>query len=91
MVEERDKNVAGAFTADAAQVIGRSIILIDDIITSGASVREACRELRRVGASAITVLSLARSKRFNRYRVDRELRHIKTSPPWSDFGAKIGP
>lgn len=84
-IEERYKNVAGAFTAVQSRVHGKRIILIDDIITTGASVGEACRELRRVGASSIVVLSLARSKRFNRYRLERGLHIIKSSIKWDGF------
>lgn len=87
MVEERDRNVENAFIGSPTKVRGRCIILIEDVITSGATVREACRELRRVGASSITVLSLARSKRFNRYRVERGLRLIKSSFIRDDFHA----
>jgi len=58
--KERLKNVKNAFSAtDDAK--GRSIILVDDVITTGATVNECARVLRKAGAGSVTVLALARS------------------------------
>jgi ComF family protein len=60
---ERAANVQGAFKVppDAkAQVKGRRLILIDDVITSGATVEACARTLLRAGAANVDVLTLAR-------------------------------
>lgn len=59
---EREANVRGAFIASPA-VKGREVVLIDDVLTSGASAREACRVLREAGAARVSVLTLARARR----------------------------
>jgi len=57
---ERVKNVRGAFhcTADFS---GKRIILIDDVMTTGASLDECARALKLHGAAEITVLVVARA------------------------------
>ena len=63
--DERLTNVKGAFMVDplrAAQVAGRHIVLVDDVMTSGASVYTAAQALLLAGASQITALVLARTE-----------------------------
>ncbi len=57
---QREVNVAGAFVASAA-VQGQDVVLIDDVLTSGATAREAARVLREAGAARVFVLTLARA------------------------------
>ena len=57
---ERIQNVAGAFSADTAQVQNSHIILIDDVTTTGATMTECMRTLRSSGAH-VTALALARA------------------------------
>jgi ComF family protein len=62
---ERRLNVRGAFTvSDAAAVEGRHILLIDDILTTGATARAAALALRRAGAASVWVATLARARRL---------------------------
>lgn len=59
----RRRNVAGAFALRAgreAQVRGRRILLIDDVHTTGATLGECARVLRRAGAASVDALTLAR-------------------------------
>lgn len=60
---EREKNVSGAFFVPPRKktvVNGRQIILIDDVYTTGATVRAATHALKRAGARAVDVLTFAR-------------------------------
>lgn len=61
--EERAKNVHGAFSIEKTarlRVKGKRIVLVDDVLTTGATANACARALRRAGASRIDVLTLAR-------------------------------
>ena len=59
---ERLKNVSGKFIYDEDEDLGgKNIVLIDDVVTTGATVAEAIRVLRENNAGEITVLCLART------------------------------
>ncbi len=60
---ERAINVQGAFRVDAAgraEIAGRHILLVDDVLTSGATVDACARALLRAGARQVDVLVFAR-------------------------------
>jgi ComF family protein len=60
---ERASNVQGAFRVppeNKAQVQGRRLVLIDDVLTSGATADACARSLLRAGASHVDVLVFAR-------------------------------
>lgn len=60
----RRRNVRGAFAVEAvgAQVLrDRHVALLDDVMTTGASLHEAARALRRAGVREITAIALART------------------------------
>ncbi|KAA6457258.1 ComF family protein [Acidobacteria bacterium AB60] len=60
----RRVNVRGAFSVnDPAAVKGRHILLIDDILTTGATARAAAVTLKRAGAATVWVATLARARR----------------------------
>jgi len=62
---ERRKNVQGAFRLrkrHAKLVQGKSILLIDDVITTGATAEACVRALLRGGAAHVDVLTLARTQ-----------------------------
>ena len=60
---ERADNVQGAFRVppeEKAQVAGRRLVLIDDVLTSGATADTCARALLRAGAAHVDVLVFAR-------------------------------
>lgn len=58
---EREENVREAFSAKKEVVYGKNVLLIDDIITTGATCKACASELKRAGAKEVVVLSFARS------------------------------
>ncbi len=57
----RRRNVLGAFkVADPAKIAGKRILLLDDVVTTAATVEACSRVLKRAGASYVNVLALAR-------------------------------
>lgn len=59
-VEQRWANVHGAFVGQPA-IAGRRVLLVDDIVTTGATAHAAARALRAAGATSVYVLALART------------------------------
>ena len=60
-LEERIKNVEGAFQADEECVRGKNILLIDDVTTSGATIDACSIALLQAGATCVYGLTLART------------------------------
>jgi ComF family protein len=59
---QRRANVRGCFAVRLAKRLENShVLLVDDIMTSGATCHEAARELRAAGASRVTVVVAARA------------------------------
>ncbi|MGC9611112.1 MAG: phosphoribosyltransferase family protein [Minisyncoccia bacterium] len=60
--EEREENVRGNFAVKKPELIaGKNIFLVDDVFTSGATMREAVRVLKLAGAGKIIALAVARA------------------------------
>jgi ComF family protein len=63
---QRRNNVRGAFkVSDPAFVRGKHILLVDDILTTGATARAAAQSLKKAGAASVYVATLARARRLN--------------------------
>jgi ComF family protein len=58
---ERSRNVAGAFVASGV-VRGRELVLVDDVVTTGATAHACCVALKAAGARSIQILALARAE-----------------------------
>lgn len=58
---EREENVKGAFrVARPDRVEGRKLLLVDDVLTTGATVNECAKALVAAGAAEVAVYTLAR-------------------------------
>jgi len=57
-LKQRNHNLQGAFKADPT-VAGRTVLLIDDVVTSGHTARECARSLREAGAISVGILAFA--------------------------------
>jgi ComF family protein len=75
---QRRLNVRGAFSvADPRAVKDKHILLVDDILTTGATARAAAAALIRAGAASVWIATLARARRAAavsqaRFRPDQE-------------------
>jgi ComF family protein len=61
--EQRRDNIRGAFAASKEHVAGREVLLIDDVMTTGATVSECARVLHAAGARSVLVATVARSSK----------------------------
>lgn len=57
---QRRKNVASVF-AFQGKVVPRHLLLVDDVVTTGATVRALAKVLRRAGVDRVSVLALAQT------------------------------
>jgi ComF family protein len=60
-VKERLHNVRGAFAYSGRGVENKAVLLIDDVYTSGSTVDECARVMKRNGAKRVDVLTVART------------------------------
>ena len=59
-MRERRKNLTGCMRADA-RVKGKRVLLVDDVLTTGATAQEAARALLEAGAMSVSVFAAAKT------------------------------
>jgi ComF family protein len=61
---ERRMNVKGAFTVNRPGLVaGKRILLLDDVMTTGSTMDECAKELKKAGAAAVIAATIARTAR----------------------------
>jgi ComF family protein len=60
-MQERRRNISGAFAYSGPSLEGKTILLVDDVVTTGATVDACARVLRDYGARAVHVAAFARA------------------------------
>ncbi|HEY4903045.1 MAG TPA: ComF family protein [Candidatus Sulfotelmatobacter sp.] len=69
---QRRENMRGAFAiSSAGEVNGREVLLVDDVLTTGATAAECARVLLRAGASRVWVATVARTMKLASNEDDR--------------------
>jgi ComF family protein len=68
---QRRENLRGAFSVSDQDVKDREVLLIDDVFTTGTTVSECARVLRRAGASKVWVATVARTLKFEQQAVEQ--------------------
>ena len=58
---EREKNIKEAFAVKKANVKDKVILLVDDVYTTGATVKECCDTLLQAGAKEVRIITLAQA------------------------------
>jgi ComF family protein len=67
-LQQRRRAVAGAFKVrDRAAFAGRTVVLVDDVLTTGSTANACARELRRAGAARVELISWARVVRPSQF------------------------
>ncbi len=59
--EERRENMRSAFWADARQADGKTVLIVDDVATTGATLSACAQAFLEAGACSVLALTLARA------------------------------
>ncbi len=84
---QRRQNLRGAFVVLAPrEIAGRDVILVDDVFTTGTTVSECARVLRRAGASNVYVATVARTLKAEGDRVRFKPARVEEDDPVAAAG-----
>jgi len=62
--EDRNNNVKGAFAVKrGGELSGKRVLLLDDVMTTGSTVNECAKVLKKVGGTSVVVITIARTAR----------------------------
>jgi ComF family protein len=77
---QRRENLRGAFRVAQPDVVkGREVLVVDDVYTTGATVSECARVLRRAGAAKVWVATVARTLKVS-------AQHVEIRPDYDEMG-----
>jgi ComF family protein len=69
---ERNNALEDAFLGNPAKLKGRKVLLVDDIITTGATINHCASALKQAGAHEVFAISVAKTPKTNKVRdIDR--------------------
>lgn len=75
---ERKANILGAYRLrDAAAVVGKDVLLVDDVVTSGATLSECAHVLLAAGARRVCAVTLARGGMYDERNDKTDSEHRK--------------
>jgi competence protein ComFC len=60
-IRERQNNVSGAFRADPRLVRAKKVLIIDDVLTTGATIQACAKSFLEAGANSVYGLTLAKA------------------------------
>lgn len=84
---QRRRNLQGAFKVlDQQLVRGREVVLVDDIMTTGATARECARVLVRAGAANVVVATVARAQPESLRGLQKEQEGLDAVARWNMRG-----
>jgi adenine/guanine phosphoribosyltransferase-like PRPP-binding protein len=76
-VEKRLKNVQGCFDVpEPARVMGKRVLLVDDVMTTGATAATCAKALKEAGAREVHVLTVARAGELESEPASLEMRGL---------------
>jgi competence protein ComFC len=72
-IRERQVNVSGAFSARPRMVKGKNVLIIDDVLTTGATMQACARAFLDAGASSVYGITLAKAPSHHRQNPDLKI------------------
>ena len=83
---ERWRNVSNCLRSANGNLVGRRFVIIDDVLTTGATLFEACRALEAAGAEVVGAATLAYTPRRTGVTATGALGSVNPSQPSAPSG-----